>query len=144
MISKVLLGVSIAGLIGTLSLGWMLKNQYKENGLLQARNSELNVQIEDLALANSVLNMQIDSLLAEKELLIAQIREGESEKRRIRSQLEVTNNELREALSNSPEFRTYQVPEPVSIVVGRQLDRLWPTPSNDSENRNAGGEAASP
>lgn len=144
MLSKILVGISIAGLIGTISLGWLLKNQYEENGLLQARNSELNLQLEDMALANSVLNKQIDSLLAEKNLLISQIRDGENEKRRIRSQLEVTNHELREALSNSPEFRTYEIPKPISDVVSRQLDRLWPDPADGSEDRNESGEAESP
>lgn len=144
MVSKILLSISIAGLIVSSGLGWLLKNQYEENGILEARNTELSRHIDDLALANSNLNKQIDSLLAEKEWLVDQIRQGEDQKRKIRSQLEVSNDELQKALSESPDFNSYPLPDPVSDVVGRQLERLWPDSTNGSENRNASSETDSP
>lgn len=144
MLSKILLGLSITSLVCSFSLGWLLKNQYQENGKLHQSLNELSRDIADFELANLVLSNQIDSLLAESEWLVAKIKTSEDQKRQIRSQLEVTNNELRKALSNSPEFEAYQLPDPVARVIDSQLSRLWPKNADSGENRNQGRQTASP
>lgn len=144
MISKTLIGISTASLILSLSLGWLLKGQYEKNGALETQNSQLNIEVKDLALSNSILNTRIDELLTGNKLLISQIRQGEDQKRLIRDELEATTNELRKALSDSPEFQSYPLPARVSGAVSRQLDRLWPASSDSGENRNEDSEADSP
>lgn len=144
MISKTLIGFSMASLILILSLGGLLKGQYEKNGALETQNSRLNTEIKDMSLSNSVLNTRIDELLTGNKLLISQIRQGEDQKRLIRDELEVTANALHKALSDSPEFQSYPLPDPVARVIGSQLGRLWPKDADGSENRNQDRQTESP
>jgi|GEM_PF-5339256 len=144
MFSKILIGISTASVITTLSLGFLLKNQYEENGLLHSDIAEMGLKLEDMSTTNAIMNVRIDELIYEGEWLVGRIRKGEDQKRVIRSQLEVTNNELKKALSDSPEFEAYLLPDPVVGVIDRQLSRLWPKNADGSKDRNASSEADSP